>query len=93
VVHENPQASGPKELNHDIDALADVAWLAQPDNQAAMRSFGFLNHFSHLPNSINPVLQEIDRHSNQDLRLDIIAVATDSISAKLSLRIHRNAAQ
>jgi hypothetical protein len=91
--NENPLLIAPKELNHDVDALLDVAWFAPPDNQASFPAFGFLNHAAIVPNSIAPVLDRHFQHPEENLKLDILITATDSMSATLSLNIHRGVAR
>ena len=87
--YENPTAITPRVLNHDVDAVLDVAWLAEPTNE--MVPFGILNAQSILPNSFQPVLHWILQHPANNLKLDILVTAADSESARLSLNIHRGA--
>jgi hypothetical protein len=86
----------PKELNHDVDALLDVAWLAEPTPPgfvSAIPPFGILNHGSNVPNSFDPKLLWILQNPTRNLKLDILVTAKDSESARLSLNIHRGASQ
>lgn len=88
--HQNPNAIVPRELNRDVDALLDVAWFADPANEInRLGPFGFLNYASSLPNSLMPMMAEIFQLPAQNLKLDILVVATDSENAALSLNIHR----
>ena len=87
--YENPTVITPRALNHDVDSLLDVAWLAEPTNE--MFPFGILNAQSILPNSFQPVLHWILQHPTNNLKLDILVTAADSESARLSLNIHRGA--
>jgi hypothetical protein len=80
----------PKELNHDVDALLDVAWFAEPDNLLNRHGpFGVLNFNSIIPNGFIPILNRILQHPSQNLKLDILVTADDSENATLSLNIHR----
>lgn len=49
--YENPVEIVPRLLNHDVDALLDVAWLADPTTE--MQPIGILNAQSRLPNSFS----------------------------------------
>jgi len=80
----------PKELNHDVDALLDVAWFAEPDNLLNRHGpFSVLNFNSIIPNGFIPILNRILQHPSQNLKLDILVTADDSENATLSLNIHR----
>jgi hypothetical protein len=87
--YEDPVNIVPRVLNHDVDALLDVAWLADPKRE--MQAFGILNARSSLPNSFQPVWHWIVEHPTHNLKLDILVTATDSESARFSLNVHRGA--
>jgi hypothetical protein len=85
--YESPAAILPKALNHDVDALLDVAWVAEPDK--GLPSFGLLNAESPLPSTLLPtLLEQTLHHPEQNLKLDILVTGTDSESVALSLNIH-----
>ncbi len=77
--YEDPRRILPKELNHEIDGLLNVAWLASPNNQGGFPPFGFLNHLSAVPNSLNPVLERHFQHPEENLKLDILLTATGGV--------------
>jgi hypothetical protein len=87
--YENPNAIAPRVLNHDVDAMLDVAWLAEPTTE--MVPFGILNAQSILPNSFQSVLHWTLQHPTNNLKLDILVTAAESETARLSLNIHRGA--
>jgi hypothetical protein len=86
-----PPSTSPLDLNHDVDGLLDVAWLAEANNQGGFEPFGFINHTVALPNSIRPVLNRHFQHPGENLKLDILLTGMDSANATLSLNIHRGA--
>lgn len=88
--YEHPSAVAPKVLNHDVDALLDVAWFAEPDRE--LPPFGVLNVESSIPSGLPQILlDQALHHPEQNLKLDILVTASDSESATLSLNIHRGA--
>jgi hypothetical protein len=94
--NEDPRTIVPRVLNRDVDALLDVAWLAEPARPgwlSALPPFGILNAQSDVPNSFDPVLQRILQNPTRNLKLDILVTGAESQSARLSLNIHRGAPQ
>jgi hypothetical protein len=90
--YEHPSVIAPRVLNHEVDALLDVAWFAEPDRE--LPSFGLLNVESSLPGALVPaLLDQTLHHPEQNLKLDILVTGTDSESATLSLNIHRGQPQ
>ncbi len=88
--YEDPGNIEPRVLNHEVDALLDVAWLADP--QQEMRTFGILNAESKIPISFFPAWHWILEHPANNLKLDILVTAPDCVSVRLShFNIHRGA--
>ena len=85
---ENPKQVAPKALNHDADALLDVAWLAQPNSPLGF-SFGILNAESNIPTSMKSILRWMAQNPTANIKLDVLVTAEDSESARISLNIHR----
>jgi hypothetical protein len=86
--YEAPQSVQPKDLNHDVDALLDVAWFADPSSGHIQ--FGLLHAATVLPDQFRAVLQkQILPFPERNLKLDLLIIGKDSKNATLSLSIHR----
>jgi hypothetical protein len=86
--YEGPQSVQPKDLNHDVDALLDVAWFADPSSGHIQ--FGLLHAATILPDQFRAVLQnQILPSPERNLKLDLLITGEDSENATLSLNIHR----
>ena len=87
--YENPESVRPRQLNHDVDALLDVAWFI--DTASGRFPFGLLNAGTVLPNQFRTVLEkQIHPSPERNLKLDLLITGEDSESATLSLNIHRS---
>jgi hypothetical protein len=86
----NASDTQPRQINHDVDAFLDVAWVA--DSQFAPPPFGLLSHqTTNVPMRLLEILQtQILSHPERNLKLDLLIVGKDSENARLSLNIHRN---